>query len=155
MTRLPTIHHLSPSPPDDRVALARRHPAQIRAVVLENTFLSVPVLAKRLFPALLGTWPISLLVEPMCTNVWPSEDNIALLPPSLPVLFLSGQMDEVVPADQMRTLHKLSPSRSKRLVEFAEGKHNDTPKAEPERYKREFRRFLEDADVIKGREERG
>ncbi len=45
----------------------------------------------------------------------------------------------------MARLHELSPASLKRLVTFAAGGHNDTPKAEPRRYDAEFKRFLDAA----------
>lgn len=127
------------------LALARRNPEQLCALVLENTFLSVPLLAKQLFPMLLGTWPLSMVVGPLCTNKWESHEHIRTLPPSVALLLLSGLSDELVPADHMAKLHELSPAQFKRLVTFAKGSHNETPKAEPRRYEAEFRRFLDAA----------
>ena len=62
----------------------------IKPVVLENTFLSIPLLAKTLFPMLLGQFPLSLIVNPLCTNKWNSHDAIKKLPPSVSLLCLSG-----------------------------------------------------------------
>ncbi len=39
---------------------------------------------------LLGQFPLSLIVNPLCTNKWNSHDAIKKLPPSVSLLCLSG-----------------------------------------------------------------
>ena len=62
----------------------------------------------------------------LCREVWPSYELIQKLPPSMPVLFLSGEKDEVVPRPHMVELHRTCPSENKEWHSFPDGTHNDT-----------------------------
>ncbi|KAG5520062.1 hypothetical protein PMAC_001138 [Pneumocystis sp. 'macacae'] len=87
------------------------------ALILENTFLSIPKL-------MLDTMPYMALFRGLCHQRWPSQDRISFIK-SIPILFLSGQKDEVVPFHHMHTLYCLS-SAKKVFKVFQNGKHNDT-----------------------------
>ncbi|KAL7418130.1 alpha/beta-hydrolase [Mrakia frigida] len=96
------------------------------ALILENTFLSIPSLIPHLIPNLSF---LSFLVH----QIWPSQDKLALLPADLPILLLSGEKDEIVPKIQMETLQKLANNRGSgrgkkhtQFKSFAKGTHNDT-----------------------------
>lgn len=91
----------------------------ISGMVLENTFLSIPKLIPNVLPLLT---PLSFL----CTEQWNSEKLIKHMPSDIPVLFLSGKKDELVPPSHVETLYNLCPSEVKQLAEFEEGMHNDT-----------------------------
>ncbi|PCH41916.1 alpha/beta-hydrolase [Wolfiporia cocos MD-104 SS10] len=124
------------------IDLTSRNPHAVRALILENTFLSLPRLVPNAFP-ILG--PVSFL----CHQKWDSASKISLIPPTTPILMLSGLQDEVVPPEHMRSLWELvqartgGPSRSEssggktvhqvpsasryaQFVEFEHGAHNDT-----------------------------
>lgn len=130
------------------IDLASRNPLAIRALVLENTFLSLPRLVPSALP-LLG--PFAFL----CHQKWDSASKIALLPRRVPLLLLSGAQDEVVPREHMRGLWELvrrrdgaadaqepgpagvapdpdgkipppPPGSGSRFLEFESGTHNDT-----------------------------
>ena len=45
---------------------------------------------------------------------------------SIPMLFFSGSLDDVVPPSMMRRLFEACPARAKRLVTFPTGGHVDT-----------------------------
>ncbi|KAJ3057334.1 hypothetical protein HDU99_007271 [Rhizoclosmatium hyalinum] len=103
--------------------LASRNPDRITAVVIENTFLSL---------------------------MWESEKAIKKIPSSVPMLFLSGGNDELIPQKHMIELVQIArraraggklvdeekeknadgkPVKDKQRVrwaEFANGGHNDT-----------------------------
>ena len=87
-------------------ALIRPSPAgaQIRALILENTFLSLPRLVPSALPVL---GPFAFL----CHQKWDSASKIPLLPAELPMLLLSGVQDEVVPREHMQGLWELVEKR--------------------------------------------
>ncbi|KAJ1644224.1 bem46 protein, variant [Coemansia erecta] len=93
-------------------------------VILENTFLSIT----KLVPNVL---PILKYVTFLASEKWNSEQAIRKIT-SVPILFLSGLQDDLVPPPQMRKLYELASrnqDNEKMKVtweEFANGKHNDT-----------------------------
>lgn len=59
---------------------------------------------------------------------WRSEVNITKIPPSTPILFLSGAQDEIVPPAHMKELYDLSkelPDAQRTLVLFEKGTHSE------------------------------
>ncbi|KZT06618.1 alpha/beta-hydrolase [Laetiporus sulphureus 93-53] len=127
------------------IDLASRNPRAIRALILENTFLSLPRLVPTAFP-ILG--PLSFL----CHQKWDSVSKVPLIPREMPILMLSGVCDEVVPREHMQALWEIVQRRAgggsrkgeesekdgrkvynvvggsgmSRFVEFERGTHNDT-----------------------------
>ncbi|EJD43450.1 alpha/beta-hydrolase [Auricularia subglabra TFB-10046 SS5] len=106
------------------IDLASRNPDKVAALILENTFLSIPKMIPAVLPALA---PFTVF----CWQKWNSEKSITLIPTSTPMLFLSGLEDEVVPCTHMKRLHEIATEhledKSIRLFrEFAAGTHNDT-----------------------------
>ncbi|KAI8973132.1 alpha/beta-hydrolase [Trametes punicea] len=129
------------------IDLASRNPHAIRALILENTFLSLPRVVPAALP-LLG--PFAFL----CHQKWDSASKIPAIPAEIPMLLLSGVRDEVIPREHMQELWKLIQqrvpggrrtgdlegedkdvrdegvehpgARISRLVEFQRGTHNDT-----------------------------
>ncbi|KAL4245944.1 polyketide transferase af380 family protein [Abortiporus biennis] len=131
------------------IDLASRNPLSIQALILENTFLSLPRLIPSALPAL---GPFAFL----CHQKWDSASKILLIPSSIPILMLSGTQDEVVPKEHMEGLWQIvqqqrqespnstnnTPSSAStgnkpevavvdtrelsKFLEFKEGTHNDT-----------------------------
>ncbi|TDL20367.1 alpha/beta-hydrolase [Rickenella mellea] len=112
------------------IDLASRNTTTIRALILENTFLSIPRLIPTALPLLS---PLSFL----CHQKWDSASKVPLLPRDMPVLTLSGRRDEVVPQAHMIELEKIlrggageggggGKLRPGKFVEFYGGAHNDT-----------------------------
>ncbi|KAI9663460.1 MAG: hypothetical protein M1831_002469 [Alyxoria varia] len=91
----------------------------IKGLILENTFLSI----RKLIP---DAFPPAKYLAPLCHQIWPTEETIQNLPADLPLLFLSGLDDEIVPSWHMQRLHSLSVSTSKRMCTFPGGQHNST-----------------------------
>jgi pimeloyl-ACP methyl ester carboxylesterase len=87
---------------------------KIRALILENTFLNVPALMSHLMPLISA---MSALV----TNSWHSDDRISELDPELPVLFLSGGSDELIPPPMMAALFEKCPCVKKEMAHFPGG----------------------------------
>ncbi|KAK2462787.1 hypothetical protein APHAL10511_005178 [Amanita phalloides] len=117
------------------IDLASRNTDKISALVLENTFTSLPKLVPHALP-MLG--PLAFL----CHQKWDSLSKIPLIPPTTPILMLSGAKDELVPKEHMRILWEAIAKRGAKKTEggseyktgleraaykeFAEGNHNDT-----------------------------
>lgn len=79
------------------IDLASRNPDSITALILENTFLSLPSLIPHALPILS---PFSFL----CHQKWDSASKISLIPASTPMLLLSGLQDEIVPAADRKSV---------------------------------------------------
>jgi len=124
------------------IDLASRNPSKIRAIILENTFTSLPALIPSALPILS---PFAF----MCHQKWESALKIPSIPRSIPMLLLSGVRDEVVPREHMQALWEVVGKRQgtktaevgsdeevkgdgqvgegkSKFVEFEWGGHNDT-----------------------------
>ncbi|CEH17941.1 Predicted alpha/beta hydrolase BEM46 [Ceraceosorus bombacis] len=101
------------------VDLAAKAGRAISALILENTFLSIPELIPHVLPPVK---PFTFL----CREFWPTGDSIMQLGPYQPVLFLSGRADELVPPSHMDLLFKRCSSSKKVWKSFKDGTHNDT-----------------------------
>ncbi|KAJ3273734.1 hypothetical protein HDV01_004013 [Terramyces sp. JEL0728] len=64
----------------------------------------------------------------LCHQIWNSELEIAKLD-KIPILFLSGKTDELIPPSHMNALHGIVKdvgNKKTSFAEFKDGKHNDT-----------------------------
>jgi len=91
----------------------------VQGVILENTFLSIRKTIPHIFPFL--KYAVRL-----CHQVWDSESDIVKVNNDVKMLFLSAQLDEIVPPEHMDTLYKISGDRYKKFVLFEGAHHNDT-----------------------------
>jgi fermentation-respiration switch protein FrsA (DUF1100 family) len=107
----------------------------VKGLILENTFLSILKVIPNVFPLL------SQLTF-LCSEKWRSEDIIGKIPSTIPMLFLGGAQDELVPPDHPRRLYELSKSSNKVFKAFPRGTHNDTS-AQPD-YWEEVHAFIHD-----------
>ncbi|PVV01553.1 hypothetical protein BB560_004026 [Smittium megazygosporum] len=89
---------------------------RISGLIVENTFLSLPLVATHLFPALS---PFKFVVR----DKWDSKSKIASLQDSLPILFLSGKKDTLVPTSHMIKLAAIA--RAKRAENLLNEKSNE------------------------------
>ncbi|CAF1238336.1 unnamed protein product [Rotaria sordida] len=89
-------------------------------VIVENTFTSIPDMAKRLFQVFI----IDYIPTWCYKNVFSSIKKIRHI--KVPVLFLSGAQDELVPPQMMQKLHEECTSPKKQLILFSDGQHNTT-----------------------------
>lgn len=95
----------------------------IAGVILENTFLSI----RKLIPSVM---PPAKYIAALCHEQWNSEEALTKLNDrDVPILFLSGLRDEIVPPSMMKALYDQCPTR-KVWKEFPGGDHNSTV-AEP------------------------
>ncbi|KAF8154778.1 Alpha/Beta hydrolase protein [Crassisporium funariophilum] len=117
------------------IDLASRNPQKIEALVIENTFTSLPNLVPHTLPAL-GRFTF------LCHQKWDSISKIPLIPATTPILLLSGARDQVIPKEHMRTLWEAVAKRGEKrksngseykaglerakYMEFQYGGHNDT-----------------------------
>ncbi|KAJ1759080.1 bem46 protein, variant [Coemansia sp. RSA 1591] len=95
--------------------------SEFSGLILENTFLSIP----KLIPNVL---PILKYVTFLSSEKWDSESQIQRIT-RVPILFLSGLQDELVPPPHMRQLFELASGVEKARItweEFVRGNHNDT-----------------------------
>jgi fermentation-respiration switch protein FrsA (DUF1100 family) len=72
-----------------KLVAKNQHVGDIAGLILENTFLSM----RKLIPSVL---PIARYVTLLCHQVWPSDTVIPFIT-KVPILFLSGLQDEIVP----------------------------------------------------------
>ncbi|KAF9314531.1 hypothetical protein BG003_004079 [Podila horticola] len=101
------------------IDIVARNEDKFAGLMIENTFLSLP----KVIPHVL---PMISKVSFLCHQIWNSEQMIQEIR-RLPVLFLSGLRDELVPPDHMKELYRLLDSTGEVVwKEFAAGTHNDT-----------------------------
>ena len=118
------------------ITITSRNQSRIYGLIIENTFLSLPKLIPSVMP-----WIRHFTF--LCNSKWTSDKSIQQIlinrntEKLIPILFLSGSKDELVPASHMKELHKLvlqsrREHEDKRVQwnEFRDGTHNDTFLAE-------------------------
>jgi len=120
------------------IDLASRNTDSIHALILENTFLSIPLLVRKQMPLLR---PMLVFCQ---SDTWNSEKSISLIPSSVHILLLSGLSDRLVPPEHMKQLSSIvgvptsasedgdtaPPAKGdaglRVWAEFQYGSHNDT-----------------------------
>lgn len=90
-----------------------------KAVIVENTFLSIPHMVRVVLP-------MASLIKHLVTEKWESYKAIKNVDPSTPFLFLGGEKDELVPPKDFRELFSLCPAKRKFFKTYPRGTHNDT-----------------------------
>ncbi|KAK3715671.1 bem46 protein, variant [Vermiconidia calcicola] len=95
-----------------------RGTGDIKGLILENTFLSI---AKMIPNAL----PVAKYLTPLCHEYWKSEELLPQIT-DIPILFLSGLQDEIVPPAHMKQLFKLCKAKTTIWKELPYGDHNNT-----------------------------
>jgi len=98
------------------IDLAKKHPTSIRAIILENTYLSIRALVPRAVPM---ASPFAALIA--LSQKWDSASKIGKLPRRIDVLMLSGLEDEIVPPDHMAELWRLLSDKPPPAAQGAEG----------------------------------
>lgn len=114
------------------IQTAARNQDQIAGLILENTFRSMRTLIPSAFP------PAKYLAR-LCHQIWPSEVTIQEIS-EVPVLFLSGLRDELVPPEHMKKLYDVTKA-PKVWREFENGNHNETV-SEPKYFERIYEFIL-------------
>ncbi|KAG6877166.1 hypothetical protein C0993_009771 [Termitomyces sp. T159_Od127] len=85
------------------IDLASRNPSRIAAVIVSNTFTSIPDIVR--------TWPVIGHFSFICSQKWRSKDKLHLIPTTTPILMISGRQDEVIPAKLMDELWRAAQER--------------------------------------------
>jgi abhydrolase domain-containing protein 13 len=101
------------------VSLAASWPTEVQAIVLENTYTCIGDMVDKLMPVL------SPFKNHLLKIKWDSDRKIRHL--LQPILFVSGDSDELVPTEHMVRLHALATkSRLPVFYSVGGGTHNDT-----------------------------
>ena len=105
------------------------------AIVLENTFLSIPAMVDVLLPLVKYFKSLILRIG------WRNDERIKKV--TQPLLFISGLADELVPPSHMMQLRRLAvKSRYAQVYTVADGTHNDTMFKGGIAYYRTLREFI-------------
>lgn len=100
---------------------ARPDQAQhLLGVIVENTFSSIPEMARVLFGWRLLRW----LPDFCYKNQFRSIDKVPKV--TVPILFVCGLSDALIPPSMTQRLYQSCSSPMKRLVTFESGTHNET-----------------------------
>jgi alpha-beta hydrolase superfamily lysophospholipase len=82
------------------------------------------------------------------TGVWLGPDLVNVLSYAaqirIPILFISGTHDWIVPTDQVRKVMAAAPSRSKSLITIPDAQHDTTFSTAPALYRSAVLSFLDD-----------
>lgn len=93
---------------------------RIWCVIVENTFTSIPDMAKVIFG-----WRILNFLPSMCyKNKFASKNKMKRI--QCPILFISGLSDTLVPPRMMSELYTNCNSIGKQIIQFPNGTHNET-----------------------------
>lgn len=118
---------------------AANPPPALAGVIVENTFTSINSMIDVVLPPL--RW-----AKPLNRNVWDSAGVVGRL--DLPMLFMSGAEDELVPPRMMAALYEGATAGGwgrKKMVVIAGGTHNDTWYVGGDAYYGAIREFVERA----------
>lgn len=105
------------------IYLANKYNKDVRALLIENTFLSM----RKLIPSVM---PFLSPVTFLCHQTWESEatmQRLSTMEKRMPILLLAGAQDELVPPTHMKGLYNIVKDNPKVVWrEFPNGTHNDT-----------------------------
>ncbi|KAJ6620010.1 Alpha/Beta hydrolase protein [Mycena sp. CBHHK59/15] len=110
------------------IDLACRNPSKISALIVENTFQSIP--------HVVHDWAYIGRLSFLCTQRWNSAAKMCLIPPCTPLLMLSGGRDQVVPQKNMRALWEIA--RTRRGPKSSKGRREPVSVSDKDRFE-EFR----------------
>jgi len=113
-------------------------PLQPAGIIIENSFTSIADMLDSLFPFL----AFSILKKNFLRLKWETEKTISQI--KVPILFLSGEKDELVPAGHMTRLKNASKTNVCEFHTFPEGTHNDTWLVSGDRYWDVQKSFIND-----------
>ncbi|CAG8817379.1 6856_t:CDS:2, partial [Dentiscutata erythropus] len=101
------------------IDLVSKNEEKVDAMIVENTFLSIPKLLPTFFS------PLRYFTF-FCSQIWPSEKSICNIH-RIPILFLSSDKDKLVPKEHMKELYNLTNTqRGKIWKNFPNGHHANT-----------------------------
>lgn len=91
----------------------------VHAIILENTFLSIPKTVPHVLP------PLKYFTS-FVSETWDLEKLIPNIPSNIPALLLSARKDEIVPPEHMDKIYELLKTEDKIFYKFPNSVHNDT-----------------------------
>ena len=101
------------------IYMTGENPNFFRGLIVEHSFLSISAMVDVIYPLL---YPIKNLILRIG---WNSDEVVPDL--NLPILYITGDKDEIVPYKQVTALHDLSTKAAfKDLVIFKGGRHNSS-----------------------------
>ncbi|KAI0154778.1 Alpha/Beta hydrolase protein [Xylariaceae sp. FL1272] len=101
-----------------KLVAKNQHAGDIVGLILENTFLSMRTLIPSVIP------PAKYLAL-LCHQIWPNETILPTIT-EVPILFLSGLQDEIIPPSHMRRLFELTNAPTKIWKPLPGGDHNSS-----------------------------
>jgi alpha-beta hydrolase superfamily lysophospholipase len=116
------------------IARDRRMKTGLRAAAFIATCPGIPTSASLVYFARTGVW-----LGPDLVNVLSYAAQIRI-----PILFISGTHDWIVPTDQVRKVMAAAPSRSKSLITIPDAQHDTTFSTAPALYRSAVLSFLDD-----------
>ena len=120
------------------VHTATKYPHLFRGVVLENTFTSIPDMVDELF------FFAKYFKRLILNNHWPSIDHVGTI--RNPLLFITGDRDELVPQEMTVRLHAAAKSSAyKQLYVVKDGTHSDTWYVGGNNYLQKLKKFFDKA----------
>ncbi|KAJ9538666.1 hypothetical protein OSB04_031399 [Centaurea solstitialis] len=128
--------------------VTKNNPDKVAALILENTFTSILDMAGVLLPFLKWFIGGSMSKGPKVLNFvvrspWNTLDVVGQV--KQPILFLSGQRDEMVPPFHMQMLYAKAAAHNKQciFVDFPTGMHMDTWLAGGDHYWKSVQTFIQ------------
>jgi len=116
------------------IHLAQQNQNRIAGLLLENTFTSLEEMVAVLVPILTP-------FTPFLKSKWSNRLSISEI--QIPILFISGRRDELVPSYMMDELYRLAvKSQGKKFMAVAEGKHNNTWNVEGKKFYLKILEFI-------------
>lgn len=103
------------------IDLALKFNDKLYAVIVENTFTSLPEIGRELFGRIPGVY---YLPDFFFKNQFQSIEKMKHV--TIPGLFISGQADTMIPPAMMKNLFEKSNCQMKRLLKLTDGNHNNT-----------------------------
>jgi len=101
-----------------QLAANNQNNKRLIGLILENTFLSM----RKLIPSII---PPARYITLLCNQVWPSDTFLPTIT-EVPILFISGLLDEIVPPSHMRRLFEICQSPTKIWKPLPGGDHNSS-----------------------------
>ncbi|KAL8713574.1 MAG: hypothetical protein Q9220_002436 [cf. Caloplaca sp. 1 TL-2023] len=101
-----------------RLVADNQETGAIAGLILVNTFTSIKKLIPTIFPA-------ARFIAGLCHQYWNSEQDLPRIS-EIPMIFLSGLKDEIVPPSHMKELYSICKTKRKIWRDFPNGTHNET-----------------------------
>ncbi|KAI4226292.1 MAG: hypothetical protein L6R36_003283 [Xanthoria steineri] len=101
-----------------RLVANNQDAGDVAGLILINTFTSI----RKLIPSVM---PPAKYIAGLCHQYWNSEEVLPQIT-KIPVMFMSGLKDEIVPPAHMQQLFSISRAPKKIWRVFPNGMHNDT-----------------------------